>query len=104
MDHSNCGHGCSGSLIRQALAGCVDEAPELPPLRAGGATPEGDEVREECGEIITSVCQLKDIIDSADDVDKSLAPSKYLYVMMAVADLTKALVTYLEPEDGGEPY
>ena len=88
---------------RAPLAGCVQKGPALHTL-LHGESDEGNEVRDVCSDVISAVGYLRDSIDSADDENKSLAPLKYLYLMSAIADLTKALVTYLEPEDGGEPY
>ena len=65
---------------------------------------EGLEVNDSCVDVILAVGYLRDSIDADDDSDRSLAPLKYLYLMSAIADLTKAMVTYLEPEDGGEPF
>ena len=90
---------------RAPLSGCVQEAPILTPLpNDESPTDEGIEVREACSDVISSVGYLLDSIDSDDDPDRGLSPLKYLYLMSAVADLTKAMVTYLEPEDGGEPF
>ena len=97
--------GCQCDVFgsRAPLAGCVQKAPTLTPF-PHGASDEGGDVNDSCVDVILAVGDLRDSIDSADDADKSLAPLKYLYLMSAIADLTKALVTYLEPEDGGEPY
>ena len=92
---------------RAPLSGCVQKGPTLTPLPHGdgeSSTEEGIEVREACSDVISSVGYLLDSIDSDDDPDRSLSPLKHLYMMSAVADLTKAMVTYLEPEDGGEPF
>ena len=88
---------------RAPLSGCVQKGPTLTPL-SRVETEEGIEVREACSDVISSVGYLLDSIDSDGDPDRSLSPLKYLYLMSSVADLTKAMVTYLEPEDGGEPF
>lgn len=98
---------CSPSHpTRAPLAGCVQEGPTLRPLirTSHVESEEGIEVREACSDVIWSVDYLRDSIDTNDDSDRSLASLKYLYLMSAIADLTKAMVTYLEPEDGGEPF
>ena len=88
---------------RAPLSGCVQTGPAWTPL-SHVDTEEGIEVREACSDVISSVGYLLDSIDSDDDPDRGLSPLKYLCLMSAVADLTKAMVTYLEPEDGGEPF
>ena len=77
-----------------------DISPPLPTLRTGGATPAGDEVREACGEIITSVCRLKDITDPEGD---EFFTQRYMDVMSDLADLTRAVGEYMEPDAGLEP-
>ncbi len=72
-----------------------------PPVFPHGASEEGNEVREACSDVITSVCQLKDIIDvSPDDADEEhRVATKYIHVLSAIADLTQAVVAYIEPEN-----
>lgn len=84
-----------------------DQAPDpLVLVFPHGASEEGDEVRDACSDVISTVCQLKDTIDvSPDDEDEEQqVTSKYFYVMSAIADLTKAVAAYNEPSDGGEPH
>ncbi len=97
--------GCPCSSARAPLANCVQESPALPTF-PHGASEEGDEVRDACHEVITAVCRLKDIIDVSpdDDDEEHQVTRKFLDVIGAIADLTKAVVAYNEPDDGGEPY
>ena len=98
---------CSPSHpTRAPLSGCVQEGPTLRPrIRADHVeSDEGREVNDSGVDVILAVGYVRDSIDSDDDPDRSLAPLQYLYLMSAIADLTKAMVTYLEPEDGGEPF
>ena len=83
----------------------VGQEPD-PPVFPHGASEEGDEVREACSDVITAVCQLKDIIDVSpdDDDEEHVVATKYIYVMGAIAELTTAVCAYMEPSDGGEPY
>lgn len=88
-------------IPRPPLASCVQEAPALSPL----CSDEVNEVREACEDIISAVGRLKDSIGLvSDDAGKGLVPLQYLYMLSAIADLTKAVIVYMEPEDGGEPY
>ena len=108
MCKGNCGHiMCDAPGSRAPLAGCVPEGPTLHTL-PHGKSDEGDEVQEACLDVVSAVNDLKDSIagsgGTGDDADKSLVPLYYLYLMSTIADVTNALVTYLEPEDGGEPY
>ncbi len=107
-----CGHGNCGQVLcenkspsRAPLADCVQEAPALPVL-PHGASEEGDEVRDACHEVITAVCQLKDIIDVSpdDEGEASRVMGRYIDVQSAMADLTKGVIAYNEPDDGGEPH
>ncbi len=93
------------SATAAPLADCVQEAPILPTL-PHGASEEGDEVRDACLDVISAVCCLKDIIDVSpdDDDEEHQVTSKFIYVIGAIADLTKAVAAYNEPSDGGEPY
>lgn len=86
------------------LSNCVQEAPTLMPL-PHGPSDEGDEVRDACLDVISAVCQLKDIIDVSpdDDDEEQQVNSKFISVVSSVADLTKAVIAYNEPFDGGEP-
>lgn len=84
-------------IPRPPLAGCVQEGPEFPPLNSGSATAAGDDVRDACHDVITVVVQLKDIIDAEDD--DHMASRRYINVMSMIAELTKAVVTYMEPKD-----
>ena len=85
---------------------CENQQSPAPLVFPHGASEEGDEVREACDDVITAACRLKDIIDVSPDDDNEYhdVAAKYIYVMGAVADLTKAVVAYMEPDDGGEPY
>ena len=106
-DNGNCGNlmCTSEQPTRAPLANCVQEGPALPVL-PHGASDEGDEVRDACFDVISAVCCLKDIIDVSpdDDDEEHQVTSKFIYVISALAELTKAVVAYNEPEDGGEPY
>lgn len=96
---------CGQGVERAPLADCVQKSPELPTLPLG-ASDEGDEVRDVCSDVIQAVCRLRDIIDASpeDDDEAQQVTSKFLDVVSAVADLTKSVVVYNEPEDGGGPY
>lgn len=91
---------CDAPASRAPLAGCDQQGPTLPVFRSGGATSEGSEVRAACDELITSVCRLKDITDTEED---EFFAQRYLDVMAAIAELTKAVVVYAEPDAGMEP-
>ncbi len=97
---------CDAPGSRAPLANCVQEAPALTPLRSGGASEEGDEVRDACLDVIAAVRCLKDIIDVSpdDDDEERKVTRKFLDVVGAIADLTKAVSAYNEPFDGGEPH
>lgn len=92
------------AIYRPPLTGCVQEGPALPTL-PHGATPGGDELGDACREVITAVCQLKDIIDASPDDDAEHQMNcKFIDVVGAVIVLTQAVAAYNEPEDGGGPY
>ncbi len=86
------------------MCNCVQQGP-AEPVFPHGASEEGNEVREACSDVITAVCRLKDIIDvSPDDANEEHeVASKYIDALLAVADLTQAVVAYMEPDAGMEP-
>ncbi len=86
-------------------SGGIQQAPD-PPVFPHGASEEGNEVRESCSDVITAVCQLKDIIDvTPDDADEERRVARrYISVVSAIADLARTVEAYMEPADGGEPY
>ncbi len=107
-----CGNGNCGEVLcsnkppsRAPLANCVQEAPALTTF-PHGASEEGDEVREVCSDVISAVCRLKDIIDVSPDDEREeyQVMRKFIDVVGAMADLTKAVSAYNEPFDGGEPH
>lgn len=61
---------------------------------------EGDVLAETCDDLIRSVHFLREIVNMPGD---GFVAQRHLDVMGAVADLTQAVVTYLEPDAGMEP-
>lgn len=64
------------------------------------STIEGDQVREACDDVIHSLELLRDLPDTLDD---GMLIARYIDVQQVIAELTRIVVEYGEPDAGMEP-